>query len=320
MQHSRRLKLGLLAATVGTSALLFAALALSAPVEIPFYNDDELNLETQGGGHFDVSQPPYAYTSGDGGDDMCALGDISDTDEDNLGYTPANDVRSSLDGSSSDEFDGGLVLWVGDSVFEDSDLSGDQVGEQLTVGPTKLEGLRVKRVETALQGSPTLRSLIKFKNKSKHQTKKRTITWDSDVGADTTEVVWASSSGDQVLSDSDRWFVFADNDTAPGDAVGTMVLYGKGKGVKKTKITDGVADQNGCLDQTIPVKVPAKSSRYLLFFTETHDASADGADLATSDAAKFNKKKPAGELLAGIKKSVKKKVLNWDLVKEPKKH
>jgi hypothetical protein len=312
MKHSRGRLLWLLAAVAGAGALGVAAVAWGSPVTLPVADEYVVNLDSQGDAIFDVAQPP------DYNDD-CAAGDVDSPDaEDDFGFSPAQDGQ--FDVSSNDEFDGGLILQVEGQIFEDLDQTGDLVGEQITVGPTKLKGLRVKRVETALQGSPTLRSLIKLKNKSKRKAKKRTISWESDLGADGSEVVRRTSSGETILSDSDRWLVFADSEDNPSDAVGTLVLYGKGKGVAKSRVVDPVTDQNGCVEHSIRVKVPKKSSRYLLFFTEVHDNSEDGVDDAIVDAGKFDSKKPAGELLAGLKKSVKKTVVNWDLVKEPKKH
>jgi hypothetical protein len=310
MKHLGRTKLRVLAVGTGAVALSVAAVAWASPVTLP--NPDTspsqpIQLDVEGAGYFDPYQPPDEYN------DDCAFGDLGGDEVDDLGFTPASDGQ--FDNGENDEFDGGLILSIEGTIFEDDDLTGNLVGEQLTVGPTKLKGLRVKRVETGLQGSPTLRSLIKLKNKSKRKTKKRSITWESDLGADQSEVVRATSSGDESLADSDRWLVFADSETSPGDAVGTLVLYGKGKGVKKTTVADGISDQDGCIRHTIRVKVPKKSSRYLLFFTEAHSADEEGVDDAVADAAKFNSKKPGGGVIAGLKKSVKKKVLNWDLVK-----
>jgi hypothetical protein len=318
MKHSRGLKVRLLGAAIGAGALALAAVALATPVTLPEPGDTSqpIRLDAAGNAFFD----PYQPSGYDAYNDECALGD-DPVDEDgtgDVGFTPASEGVS--DDGSQDVFDGGLVLAVRDTIFEDSDQTGDLVGEQLTVGPEKLAGLRVKRVETALPGSPTLRSLIKLKNKSKHKAKKRTITWDSDLGADGDEEVWATSSGDESLTDSDRWLVFIEGPDTPGDAPGTLVLYGKGKGVKQTTVADGITDHNGCVRFTVRAKVPAKSSRYLLFFTEVHNESDEGADLAASDAAKFDSKKPGGGVLDGLKKSVKAKVLNWDLVKERKGH
>ena len=284
MNQLRGIRLRVLAPAVAVGALVVAAVAWGAPVTLPGpdVDDQPIRLNAEGNAFFDPYQPPDNYN------DDCALGDVDSMDSnDDIGFTPASDGES--DGGDSDAFDGGLVLAVADRIFEDSDQTGDLVGEQLTVGPTKLKGLRVKRIEAALPGSPTLRSLIKLKNKSKQKAKKRTLSWDSDLGADETEVVSASSTGDLTLSDADRWFVF---DEQSSDPLGTLALYGKGNGVKKTKVDDPISDQNGCVRHTIRVKVPEKSSRYLLFFTELHDA--DEIDTATSEASKFDSKKPGG--------------------------
>ena len=305
MTYLRGMKLRVLTPAVAAGALVLAAVAWGAPVTLPGPDDSSqpIHLDAEGNAFFDPYQPPDTYN------DDCAFGDLPGTDVDDIGFTPASDGAS--DDGSSDEFDGGLILSVADRIFEDQDQTGDLVGEQLTVGPTKLKGLRVKRIETGLPGSPTLRSLIKLKNKSKQKAKKRTLTWESDLGADGSEVVEDTSSGDAALSDSDRWLVFSDEEPI-GDAVGTLVLYGKGKGVKKTQVADPISDQNGCVKHTIRAKVPEKSSRYLLFFTEAHDDVAG----SSGDADKFDSKKPGGGALDGLKRSVKKKVLNWDLVKD----
>jgi hypothetical protein len=307
-KHSNRGRMSWALILGATGALALAAIAWASPVDIPV-SEYELELDAQGDTIFDVAQPPDFYN------DVCAAGDLGSA-EDDLGFSPSNDVQS--DDGSFDVFDGGLILLVEGEIFEDLDQTGDLVGEQLTVGPTKLAGLRVKRVETALPGSPTLRSLIKFKNKSKRKAKKRTVSWESELGSDTYEVVRSTSSRDAILNDRDRWLVFADDEDDPSDALGTLVLYGKGKGVKKTQVLDPIVDQNGCVEHSIKVKVPKKSSRYLLFFTESHNRDEEGFADAVADAAKYNKLKPGGGVLDGLKKSVRKKVLNWDLFEQKK--
>jgi hypothetical protein len=308
MRHLRGTKLRLLVAAICAAALALAAVAWATPTPIPVVETGALNLNAQGNAAFDASQPPDAYF------EDCALGDLGGDFEDDIGFTPANSVFS--DNGDSDTFDGGLVLAVrsrsGTTIFEDSDQTGNKVGEQITVGPEKIQGLKVTRVETALQTSPTLRSLIKLRNK-RNKAVKRTLIWDSDLGADGTEVVRASSTNDLVLTNADRWMVFGDDPATLDDPQGTFVLYGKGKGVKKTKVFNPVENADGCISFRITVKVPKRSSRYLLFFTEVHDNDALAGALA--DAKRFSRKRPRG-VLGGVKKSVKKKVLNWDLGKK----
>ena len=303
--HSPARKLALLAATGAAVALGAAAIAWAAPVQIPD-SYQILNLESVGDARFDVTQPPDQYN------DDCALGDLGGPVADDVGYSPATDVRS--EGNDSDTFDGGLVLAIGRPggapvVFEDSDQFANKVGQQITAGPETITGLRVTRTERALATTPTLRSLIKLRN-PKRKAQKRRVIWDSDLGADGNEVVLASSTTDLVLTNADRWMIF---DEDPGsDPLGTFVLYGKGKGVKKTRVFNGVADADGCISFQTTVKVPKRSTRYLLFFTQVHDS--DDGDGAVAAAKKFNRRKPAG-VLAGLGKKVKRNVVNWKLTR-----
>ncbi|HSI81784.1 MAG TPA: hypothetical protein VK919_14160 [Solirubrobacterales bacterium] len=281
-----------------------AAIAWAAPVTIPVSSSNDLNLESKGDGHFDVSQPPDQFN------DDCALGDLGGDPSDDVGYTPANDARS--EGGDTDTFDGGLVLAVArpggtPKVFEDPDGIGNKVGEQITVGPAKMLGLRVARTERAFSNTPTLRSLIKLRN-TKRKSVRRKLIWDSDLGADDSEVVIASSTNDLVLSNADRWMIFDESDGS--DPLGTFILYGKGKRVKRTKVFNPVVDADSCISFQITLKIPKRSTRYLLFFTQVHDSDAPGA--ASLAARRFDRRKPKG-VLGGLSKAVKKKIVNWDL-------
>ncbi|HSI79131.1 MAG TPA: hypothetical protein VK919_00630 [Solirubrobacterales bacterium] len=304
--HSRGRRLGLLVAAGTAIALGIAAIAWAAPVQIPD-SYDTLNLNSVGQTAFDVSQPPDSYN------DDCALGDLGGPTSDDVGYTPATDVKSA-DGDT-DTFDGGLVLAVARPgggapvVFEDRDGFANKVGEQVTAGPTKLLGLSVTRTERAFAKTPTLRSLIKLRN-PKRKNVRRKLIWDSDLGADGSEVLVATSTNDLVLTGADRWMIFDESDGS--DPLGTFVLYGKGKGVKRTRVFDPVADADGCISFEITVKVPKRSTRYLLFFTQAHDSDAPVA--AVNNARKFDRRKPKG-VLGGLSKAVKKRIVNWDLAR-----
>jgi len=288
-------------------ALVAAGAALGVQEEIPS-SYDTLVLEAEGGAEFDVTQPPDQYN------DDCALGDLGGPVAEDLGYSPATDTRS--DDGYSDAFDGGLVLWVrsksGRTVFEDSNQMGLlRDANFLKTGPEKLRGLTVTRTEQTLQVAPALRSLIKLKN-PKRKPVSRTIIWDSDLGADESEVVLASATADKQLSAADRWMVFGDDEESPGDNVGTFVLYGK-RAAKETGVFNPVTDQDSCVSFRIQVRVPAKSSRYVLFFTETHDPDEEGVAAARQDAKRYNDRNLGRVELKGIRAGVRKKILNWDL-------
>jgi hypothetical protein len=293
---------------VGAVALALAGVALAVRVRIPHPDGFEQKLKLQAGGdaYFDVYQPPDDYNSG------CALGDFPNGEQNDRGFTPANDGQS--DGGAVDAFDGGLVLWVRKgskrSPFEAPHHRGIKKGSKLTVGPAKLRGLQVTRVEQALQNGPILRSLIKLKNPGRHALR-RTVIWDSDVGADEAERVRATSSHDTTHRDGDRWLVFADAQGEPSDAPGTLVLYGKGARVT-TRVFNPVVDQDSCISFQAKVRVPAHATRYLLFFTEVHNGGDTGLAAAINQAKRYNARSPKG-VLKGIDADVKARILNWDL-------
>jgi hypothetical protein len=304
---SRRHRFALAGTGTAVVALVGASLALGIKLPTPDDTNSPIKLHAADGSFFDPYQPPYQYN------DDCALGDLGGAVTDDVGFTPSSD-GTAPNGSESDLFDGGDVLWVSkggkQKVFEAPQGKGRKNGEQLEVGPNKVLGLKISRTETALPKSPTLRSLIKLKN-PKNQATNWKLIWDSDFGADGDEWVRGSSSGDKKLTDSDRWFVYADTETGDGsDAPGTMVLYGKG-GQKSTDIRNGIKDQDGCASFDLTVKIPAGETRYLLFYTEVHDGDDVGG--AVDDAKKFNDQKLSKGLLKGVSDGIKHKVLNWDL-------
>jgi hypothetical protein len=217
--------------------------------------------------------------------------------------------------SRTDGFDAGLALVVDNKAFVDKDGDGDKQGQTLSVGPTNTAGLKVSAEVAAIQSSPTERVLYKLKN-TLRKPLKRDLVFTSNMGSDEHTTIEGSSSGDKSYSTADRWIVTSD-DGYEGDPVVTNVLYGKGNALDVAKVlakpekpcplggggyTDDVAAKfNG--------KIPAHSTRYLLFFAEMHDTGNDGKD----GAKKFNHKDLTPQLLGGISGKVQKRVLNWDL-------
>jgi hypothetical protein len=275
---------GLLAvSTVATLGFAAVALAVQTPL-------DEVELEAAGGDAiFDMQDDAdtcFAETDVYGIDDGEAFGD-------------------------SDAFDGGLVLWVNGVPFVDGDGEGDLVGDQLTVGPESFSGVNVRRIERGLPGSPTLRTLIELKNTKKKKTTVN-LTLDSDLGSDSSTEVRETSSGDAFFSARDRWVVTSDDADDASDPPVTEALFGKGK---VTRLAHGlVGIELECFVAGYNVTLPGKAKRYLLLFTEMSDTNAS----AISGAAKFDKKKLSGALKSGLKKSVRKKVVNWNIAPKKK--
>jgi hypothetical protein len=232
------------------------------------------------------------------------------------GFTPAED-GSWDDGITpkSDAFDGGLYIVVDGKTFDDNDGNGTKKGQTMKVGPTTMSRLNIRRTERALQTSPTLRSLVTLQNPT-NDVISLPVIWDSAVGSDDSEATRASSDGDTFLTKTDRWFVSSDDPTSPSDPTVTMALYGKGPLAEKVaKVIWAPEDDppdppgEGCISLKYSLKIPAKSTRYLMFFTEMNDTNEN----AIASAAKFNSVKAGNDLLVGLSDAVMGKILNWNL-------
>jgi hypothetical protein len=236
-----------------------------------------------------------------------------------VGFTP---VRNGSVGALDDGFDGGLFLLVNRTLFDD----GDEIGElragqqQLTVGPTKIGRLRVTRTERALQGSPTLRTLVRLQNPTSRATDAE-ITWDSATGQDDTERTIASSDPKlRRTTAADEWIVTngtSDNGTGLPDPVLTLAVYGRGDlEVRGRTVPFAPEDQDpdptnidqGCVVFRFDVRVPAGQTRFLLFFTEMRQT----AEEAVEAASRFDRVGLASPLMDGIRRKVAQRIANWD--------
>jgi hypothetical protein len=232
------------------------------------------------------------------------------------GFSPVNE-GSWDDGvtSKSDAFDGGLYIVVGGKTFADHDGEGTKTGRTIKVGPSTMSHLKVRRSERAFQSSPTLRSLVRFRNPT-NDVISVPVIWDSAVGSDETESTRASSDGDAFLTKADRWFVTSDDPTTPSDPPVTMVLFGKGPVAERVSTVIWAPEDDppdppgeGCISLKYTLKIPATSTRYLMFFTEMNDTNEN----AIANAAKFDDIEPGNDLLVGLSDAVMSKILNWNL-------
>ena len=219
----------------------------------------------------------------------------------------------------TDAFDGGLYLLIDGVVFNDGDGDGTYSAgkQQLTVGPTKLSRLQISRTERALQGTPTLRTLVKLVNPT-NRDRTVTATWDSALGADDDERTRASSAPkNRRTTPDDDWIVTSDSATSPSDPVLTFVVYGPGD-IDVTNRTvpwapedaDPASGSNsGCVVFRFRARAPAGQTRYLMFFTEMRATN----EKAIQTAPRFENVRPASPLLDGISGRVADRILNWDL-------
>jgi hypothetical protein len=221
---------------------------------------------------------------------------------------------------STDAFDGGLLTVVNGTTFNDSDGNGVGTAHQVWVGPETIDGLKVSRVERAFTTSPTLRSLVAFKNPTAAPIA-ATVLWDSAMGSDDSEKTRASSDGNHKFTTADLWAVTSDSGTTISDPAVTFVVAGPGSPAEppaqvvnapETADADMVKtnpDPAGCVTLKYKFKVPANSTRYLLFFTQMHASNA----AAATTAARFTAIKPGSTFFKGLSPAVRKRILNFDL-------
>jgi hypothetical protein len=190
--------------------------------------------------------------------------------------------------------------------FVDDDDTGNQVGEQLTVGPMAVFGVNVLRQDRAI--GRTLRSLIRFTN-TRASARVLHVYFDSDLGSDGAGGIRASSSGDLQVTTVDRWFITSDDAATPGDPVITMVSHGRGSIASPGDSPVYAAGGMDCMLTHWRVRVPAHAVRYLLTFVEMNPTNESAVDVS----GKWNDRNLNATLLDGIGATARARVVNWDL-------
>ncbi|GIU98884.1 MAG: hypothetical protein KatS3mg014_0500 [Actinomycetota bacterium] len=223
-------------------------------------------------------------------------------------FTPVSDGALGADFTQSDAFDDGLVVTVqvGSTTKDLSDRDGFlEVGEDdVLVDGIKVGGLKLSRTERVLDTSPTLRSLISFRNPTDAPVTAQ-VWWDSNLGSDGGEAARATASGDTTFDVSDGWVVTSDDATTPGDPVLTFALFGAGARVTPREVVDGPG--SGCMTIRYRIRVPAHATRHLLFFTQMSETN----EQAIARAPKFDA--PTERMLTGLSPKVRAAIVNWDL-------
>jgi hypothetical protein len=218
------------------------------------------------------------------------------------GFAPVDDGQWK---ERSDAFDGGAVLGVDGSGFDDpNDLSPFGTNTYST-GPSDLGTTRVWRTDRALQKSSTLQSLITLRNTDSSSGHTITVEWDSNLGSDGFESVHGSSSGDTNYALGDRWVV--SSDSSQSDPVLTFVLFGRHAAEQTDTIVN--APGSGCMTATFSVHLAAGATKYMLFFTEMNGSNKQ----ARKSAGKFDSVAAGDPILKGISTKVQHKIANWDL-------
>ena len=271
------------------------AAALTLVASMAFAVSTNISSVTLAGGSGTQWEPSPDYSHSDG---ACAA---------KAGYVP---VVNGFYGAMGDAVDGGGYFIVGSDTYDDADGLGDLVGQSLTTGPTKVDGLRVSRTDTALAGSPTLRSVIGLKNPTRKPIS-RTVTWESEMGSDVdTEVNFSSSGQPGIFAANDMWVVTSDG-TPLTDPPVTQIFYGPNdpKVTTDTVVHDGTDTAASCVTVKMKVTIPKRATRYLIFFMEMHDSiSGTIASVNLIEGAG-----PTDPPFAGVGDAKLAKTLNWNL-------
>ncbi len=272
-------------------------IALTAPASAVQQIIDDVELNGGATSEFDPDND-------EPGNDDCLRADLLNQNA----YTPVDDGESLND---SDAYDGGMILYVAGGTFVDGNDQGNETGEQLKVGPKKMSGVSITRTDRALATSPTLRDLISFKNATR-RTKTLQLLIQNDYGADTTEVVRASSTGPNLsFATNDRWLLVADDATTPSDALITNAWYGRRAAERLVNVTNDIPNADGCVGVTYRIKVPPRTTKHLILFAQVHDAN-DFTD-ARNHAQVFDRNNLPASFLVGLSNKVKNNTLNWRL-------
>jgi hypothetical protein len=205
------------------------------------------------------------------------------------------------------------VVWVnglGGQIFGDPDGNGDLRGNSFSVGPASTGGLKVSQTETALQTSPTLRMVYKFKNPTGHKVKK-TIALETNLGSDDDTTVDASSNGNKSWTTGDRWLVTHEEPfDADADPVVAQVWYGKRAAEPVVQVEHSDGDRADCFLSKFRIALKGHKTRYLMFFAQMNPVSVANA---VQKVEKFDDRDLSGKLLDGLSGKVQRKILNWDL-------
>jgi hypothetical protein len=221
-------------------------------------------------------------------------------------------------GDRHDGPDGALMLAVQGEPFTDPDGMGTKNGETIKAGPDTLSNIRVKVTETAIQDEPAVRMLYSLTN-TKGSKATKTVKMGSNMGSDSDTRIERTSSGDRDFGASDRWVVTSEKPDPLGtlaDPPFTNVLYGKHAGTDVVDVVakpESLCDHGSFADDVLAsfiAKIPAHSTRYLMFFAEMNQ---DSNAKAVHEAKKYNDRHLSNSLLKGLSNGVRSKILNWDL-------
>jgi hypothetical protein len=221
-----------------------------------------------------------------------------------------------------DAFDGGLTVWVDDSIFVSPETV-DVTGQTLTSGPVTMSGLQVTVQYHALATAPILRTLVTFENPGSTPIAAvaHVVT---NVGSDGSTGIRGSANGNASFELDDTWVVTSDSAVSPTDAVNVHVVggplnppgapFGYGPmrfGTAATTVfscggTEGI-------QKRYDLQVPPRTTLALLLFNRLASTVADG--IAGAEGFNANPS-AASELLSGLGSEQLVAIMNWSFFGE----
>lgn len=216
-----------------------------------------------------------------------------------------------IDPQKGDAFDGGLLLFVGGEQLPPTASVSTDDGI-VRFGPETLAGLQVVQSFTALQTSPTLRTLVSLRNPTDAPIS-TTVEIATNVGSDDHTLIRSTSDGDVTVSNADRWIVMSD-DSPPdmSDVINTHVVAGPGALPVTPSLATTVfqcSETNGVL-ASYDLTVGPGEIQNLLLFNELHGT----VSTAIGDATRFDiTPLPSDLLVADMDQLDLPRVVNWAL-------
>ena len=216
--------------------------------------------------------------------------------------------------SDNDAYDVAWEIFVNGTGFVAPGGNVDLTGTTVTAGPSTIAGLQVTVQHYFATGSAVDRILVSLRNPGLVSIP-ATVQVPVNFGSDSGTILRTTSSGDAVVTTSDRWMITSDS--VPSDPVNTTVFYGPGSpAVTPTSYTQTVFDcsaTNG-LGATFNLTIPAGGTRSLMFFAGLGGVTVNDNVVASaqSAAALFNSNATLlPGWLTGLTTAQKAQIANW---------
>lgn len=244
------------------------------------------------------------------------------------GYGP----QEAFTPGTSDGFDTYALVTVDGTYFVNPDDDVDVADHTVTSDTRTMGGVDVTIQHTALQTQPILRTLVKLTNNTDAALTK-TVTFEQDLGSDSSTWIQTTSSGDDAWTAADRWAITSQNSPPQSDPVITTVIFGPGAVLSPLVTLDLCGERwssevgearTAAKGEAVPqavaseaaqtsagyfsVTVPAGETRYLAFF----NAATDDDSIAPATAlTPLYDAGLTGALAAGLDPAILPYVVNW---------